>query len=125
MTRIGLALVSLASVAAAQPPPGTGSVRGIVIDSLLGNGPLVGATIELVELGRVTTSDVRGLFRFDSLPGGRYTVAFTHPSLASIGFSPPDRNRPSSKDWSTVGESSECSNRYARRRLSQPPLFHG
>lgn len=91
MTRIGLALLSLASVAAAQPPPGTGSVRGIVIDSLLGNGPLVGATIELVELGRVATSDVRGLFRFDSLPGGRYTIAFTHPSLASIGFSPPDR----------------------------------
>ena len=81
----------LAAPVTAQPPPITGSVRGIVIDSLLGNGPLVGASIELVELGRVTSSDQRGIFRFDSVPGGRYTISFGHPSLASIGFSPPDR----------------------------------
>ena len=98
MARIGFgaalgiaATFGIASAAVAQPPQVTGSVRGIVIDSLLSNGPLAGATIELVELGRVTTSDGRGVFRFDSLPGGRYTISFSHPTLTSIGFSPPDR----------------------------------
>ncbi len=86
------ALLSFASVAWAQNPrPIMGSVRGIVVDSLLGNGPLANATIELVELGRATLSDARGVFRFDSVPGGRYTLSFTHATLSSIGFSPPDR----------------------------------
>ena len=96
MARIRIALgivasLGLASAALAQPAHLTGSVRGIVLDSLLGNGPLVGATIELVELGRATSSDLRGIFRFDRVPGGRYTISFSHPTLTSIGFSPPDR----------------------------------
>lgn len=86
------ALFGLVSGAGAQPPrPMSGSVRGIVVDSLLGNGPLANATIELVELGRATLSDPRGVFRFDSVPGGRYTLSFTHATLSSIGFSPADR----------------------------------
>lgn len=85
------ATFGLATATMAQPRQVTGSIRGIVIDSLLSNGPLVGATIELVELGRITSSDGRGVFRFDSLPGGPYTISFSHPTLTSIGFSPPDQ----------------------------------
>ncbi len=85
------ALGAHATALAAQTPILKGSIRGIVIDSLLSNGPLAGATIEVVELGRATTADSRGVFRLDSIPGGRYTISFSHGSLAEIGFSPPDR----------------------------------
>ncbi|MBM4187725.1 MAG: hypothetical protein FJ206_10500 [Gemmatimonadetes bacterium] len=74
---------------AAQSP--SGSIRGIVYDSLVAGGPLVGALVELVELGRSTETDHRGVFRLDSLPGGRYTLTFSHRTLAAIGFSPPDK----------------------------------
>lgn len=88
--RAGLALV-LATPAAAQTPTVKGSIRGLVYDSLVASGPLVGATIELLELGRAVTTDGRGAFRFDSLPGGRFTLSWTHPSLAATGYTPPDR----------------------------------
>jgi len=73
---------------AAQP---LGSIRGIVYDSLVVGGPLVGAVVELVELGRTVSTDARGVFRFDSVPGGRYRLTFSHRSLTTIGFTPPER----------------------------------
>ena len=87
-----LAALLAAMPAAAQTPVVKGSIRGLVYDSLVAAGPLNGATEELLELGRVVTTDSRGTFRFDSLPGGRYTLSFSHPSLATSGFTPPDRS---------------------------------
>jgi hypothetical protein len=81
----------MAGSASGQPTESKASIRGIVSDSLVSGGPLVGALVELLEVGRSVMTDQRGVFRFDSLPGGRYTVSFSHPSLTAIGFTPPDR----------------------------------
>jgi Carboxypeptidase regulatory-like domain/TonB-dependent Receptor Plug Domain len=61
-----------------------------VYDSLVVGGPLVGAVVEVVELGRSTTTDARGVFRIDSVPGGRYRLAYSHQTLTAIGFVPPE-----------------------------------
>jgi hypothetical protein len=87
--RLALAGLALASPVAGQGAKG--SIRGIVYDSLVAGGPLVGAVVELIEIGRSVETDGRGVFRLDSIPGGRYTLSFSHRSLASIGFTPPDR----------------------------------
>lgn len=92
LRRVLLVAMLAAVPAAAQTPAVKGSIRGLVYDSLVASGPLNGATVELLELGRVVTTDSRGTFRFDSLPGGRYTLSFSHPSLVSTGFTPPDRS---------------------------------
>lgn len=76
-------------IAAAQAPKG--SIRGIVYDSLVVGGPLVGAVVELIELGRSTATDARGVFRLDGVPGGRYQLSFSHATLAAIGFTPPEQ----------------------------------
>lgn len=81
--------LGVTSLASAQKT--TGSIRGVVIDSLVSRKPLGGALVEVVELGRVATTDAIGAFRFDSVPGGRYTLSFSHPMLNEIGFTPPDR----------------------------------
>ena len=88
---LGLALVGLAGALPLLGQGPTGSIRGIVFDSLVTGAPLVGAVVELVELGRSAETDGRGVFRLDSVPGGRYTLTYSHRSLASIGFYPPDR----------------------------------
>ena len=86
-----LFLTLAAAPAAAQAPVVKGSIRGLVYDSLVASAPLAGATVELLELGRVATADQRGAFRFDSLPGGRYTLSYSHSSLSAAGFTPPDQ----------------------------------
>ena len=88
---LGVIALALGAAGRATGQPPTGSIRGIVYDSLVVGGPLVGAVVELVELGRSTTTDGRGVFRLDSLPGGRYRLAFSHRTLTAIGFTPPDR----------------------------------
>ena len=80
------------ATAAGQAPAVKGSIRGLVYDSLMKSGPLAGATVELIELSRAVTTDPRGIFRFDSLPGGRYTLSFGHPSLTATGFVPPEQS---------------------------------
>lgn len=85
----GLAMSAATAVAAQSAP--TASIRGLVYDSLLGRGALAGASVELLELGRVVRTTAQGLFRFDSLPAGTYTIFFTDSALSSIGFSLPDR----------------------------------
>lgn len=65
--------------------PHTARLRGVVLDSLLGV-PLQGATVRVLPLGRITSSDSGGRFAFDSLPVGEWTVAFRHPALDSLGF---------------------------------------
>ncbi len=86
---LGAALAAgLATAALGQEP--VGSIRGLVYDSLVVGAPLVGAVVELVELGRSTATDARGVFRIDSVPGGRHRLSFSHPTLTAIGFTPPD-----------------------------------
>lgn len=77
---LGLAATT-ASAQSAQPQP---VVQGVVFDSLRG-APLAGAFISIAGLGRSTTSDARGHFRFDSLAPGTYTFAIQHDVLDSIG----------------------------------------
>lgn len=64
----------------------SGRVRGVVIDSLLGE-TLPGARIRLMPLGRTTQSDSSGRFVLDSVPAGEWSLTFTHPALDSIGVS--------------------------------------
>jgi Carboxypeptidase regulatory-like domain len=85
----GLALLLGAGPGAAQAP--RGSIRGTVYDSLLTAGPLEGARVELFELGRHTLTDARGVFRFDTVPAGSYTLLYSHPDLTALGFTPPER----------------------------------
>ena len=59
-------------------------ISGTVFDSLRASAPLRGATVVLVEPSRYATSDERGRFHFDSVPPGRYTLAFMHPMLDSL-----------------------------------------
>ena len=76
---LGLVIVlTVAGVAAAQVS--TGGIRGIVRDS--SNAVLVGVTVEATSPARIgppaveVTND-QGLYRFDNLPIGEYTVTFT------------------------------------------------
>jgi len=41
------------------------------------------------ELARYTTADARGRFRFDSVPAGRFTLTFLHPSLDALDVAAP------------------------------------
>lgn len=63
----------------------TGSIRGVVFDSLLMT-PLRGATITLLGRVETTTSDARGRFSFERVPPGGQTVMFTSPALDSLGL---------------------------------------
>lgn len=67
--------------------PRPGRVRGVVIDSLLGN-VLPGARVLLHPGSRAVMTDSVGRFVFDSVPPGEWTLAFQHPALDSIGFVP-------------------------------------
>jgi Carboxypeptidase regulatory-like domain len=63
------------------------SVVGIVIDSLHGRA-LDGAEILLTgPMNATRVTDVRGIFRFDSVPLGRYQLGAFHPLLDTLGVS--------------------------------------
>lgn len=65
----------------------TASIVGIVIDSLHGRA-LDGAEILLtgpMNASRITNA--RGIFRFDSIPLGRYQLGVFHPLLDTLGLS--------------------------------------
>ncbi|MEK6611939.1 MAG: carboxypeptidase regulatory-like domain-containing protein [Gemmatimonadota bacterium] len=81
-----------ARVAAAQA-----TVVGTVDDSLNVEpsrraGPLRGATVVLAELGRESVADARGMFRFEGVPAGTYTLSFFHPLLDSLDLAAPRRS---------------------------------
>jgi hypothetical protein len=65
------------------------SVTGTVFDSLRTNAWLASPTVVIPELARYTTADVRGRFRFDSVPAGRFTLTFLHPSLDALDVAAP------------------------------------
>ena len=62
----------------------TGRVRGIVVDSLLGD-VLPGAEVRIDKLSRRAATDEAGRFAFDAVPPGEWSVTFSHPALDSIG----------------------------------------
>ena len=61
-------------------------VRGVVFDSV-GGRPLRDAFVTILGASQSTTTDERGRFHFDSVPGGVRTIAVQHAVLDSIGFS--------------------------------------
>ncbi|MEO8449218.1 MAG: carboxypeptidase regulatory-like domain-containing protein [Gemmatimonadota bacterium] len=87
---VGLATAPLF---AQTPASSLATIRGLVFDSLLNHTPLSGAMITLTgPANRTFRTDGRGRFVVDSLPPGSYVLAFNHPTLDSIGFTPPDRS---------------------------------
>lgn len=67
--------------------PGTGSIIGIVVDSLHGDDPLRGASVVVHGLpARHAVTTDAGAFRIDSIPPGRYVLELIHPVLDSIGI---------------------------------------
>jgi hypothetical protein len=82
---VSLVSVSVAvSAAVAQTRPPLGSVRGVVFDSVRGR-PVAGAMVT-VGAGRLTRTDERGRFRFDSVPEGMRTISVQHASLDTLGI---------------------------------------
>ncbi|PKP02195.1 MAG: hypothetical protein CVU14_03860 [Bacteroidetes bacterium HGW-Bacteroidetes-9] len=63
---------------------GTADITGTITDQS-NNEPLSGATINLIELDHVVTSDEDGFFIFDELPAGKYSV-----SCHSSGYEVPE-----------------------------------
>ncbi|MES3034305.1 MAG: carboxypeptidase-like regulatory domain-containing protein [Gemmatimonadota bacterium] len=67
-------------------------IAGQVYDSV-GRVPLTGATVRIVRvdnpsIGRTTTTDVFGRFRYDTVPGGSWLATFLHPALDSLRLEP-------------------------------------
>jgi iron complex outermembrane recepter protein len=62
---------SVPSLVATVATPVQHGIHGVVKG---GSGPLVGATVRVLELDRATTTDARGEFSFPDLPNGRYRV---------------------------------------------------
>jgi len=84
------ALVFLAAaVAPGAPCRAQATVTGTVFDSLRTNAWLASPTVVIPELALYATADARGRFRFDSVPAGRYTLTFLHPSLDAIDVAAP------------------------------------
>jgi hypothetical protein len=75
----------VASSSAAQSSGTPLAVRGVVYDSLR-RAPLGNALVTIIEQGRRTNSDARGLFAFDGVAPGTYTFGVQHAALDSIGF---------------------------------------
>lgn len=67
-------------------------ISGFVLDSMT-NQPLAGAVVLLSGSSTSVTTDAGGRFRFelDSATSGTYTIGFFHPSLDSLGVTPPPR----------------------------------
>ena len=83
---VAVAAAAMASSASAQGTLTRVTVSGIAYDSLRGE-PLRDAFVTILGMGRSTTSDDAGRFRFDSLPAGTYTFATQHAAFDSIGLS--------------------------------------
>jgi Outer membrane receptor for ferrienterochelin and colicins len=92
---------SAAARASASTPSDTGQgatakaatvVSGFVLDSMT-NQPLAGAVVLLSGTSHSVTTDAGGRFRFelDSVTDGSYTIGFFHPTLDTLGITPPTK----------------------------------
>ena len=66
-----------------------GTLSGVVRDSA--GAPLAGALVYLSGTQYSATSDESGHYRIAAVPAGSYSLAFSHPSLATRGVFPPPR----------------------------------
>jgi hypothetical protein len=66
--------------------PATGSITGVVYDSLLSKAGLSGAEVSVDGTELTALTDHTGRFRLDGVPAGRVAVRFYHPRLDSLGF---------------------------------------
>ncbi len=81
-----LALTCAGGVAlgAQQPAPRSGTIVGVVIDSLH-NTPLTHADVQIEGTARVARTDADGNFHFDSVTAGPVRLGVFHPLLDSLG----------------------------------------
>lgn len=84
VTLVSLVVVAISAGAQTRPPSPVGSVAGVVFDSVRGR-PIAGAMVT-VGAGRLTRTDERGRFRFDSVPEGTRTISVQHASLDTLGI---------------------------------------
>jgi len=75
--------------------PTTGTLRGVVYDSL-GGVPLGGAVVQAAPAGdvqhvRTVTADSLGRFRFDTVAAGRWVVGFDHAVIEMLALEMPFR----------------------------------
>src|SRR5881296_1430105 len=80
--------LTCAAHAVAQGGTGTGSVRGVVYDSLISAAPLEGAEVWIEGTNRTARTDALGRFELP-LAAGRYRLTFDHPVLDSTGLAAP------------------------------------
>jgi hypothetical protein len=64
-------------------------LRGVIYDSLLTRGPMVGARVVVDGVSQTATTDRRGRFAIEDVPEGEHLVTFYHPSLDSARLSAP------------------------------------
>jgi hypothetical protein len=69
--------------------PRSGTIEGVVYDSLLARGPLRGATVYVIGSTLVATTDVRGRFTIGGVANGAHTLTFAHPAFDSAGVQAP------------------------------------
>ena len=81
--------LTCAAHAVAQGGTGTGSVRGVVYDSLISAAPLEGAEVWIEGTNRTARTDADGRFELPAVAPGRHTLTFYHPVLDSTGLSAP------------------------------------
>lgn len=89
---IRCALLTLALVASSPRAGAQGAIRGVLTDSLITGRPVPNAEVVLLGAGRKVATDADGRFDFESLPAGRYTIAFWAPWLDSLGLPPLQRD---------------------------------
>jgi len=65
----------------------TGSLRGVVLDSIRG-GPLGGAEVQVAGQAWRTRADADGQWSLDDVPPGSYRIRFRHPVLDSLQLDP-------------------------------------
>lgn len=82
-------LGAIAYVALAVRGADAQTLRGVVYDSLLTGGPMVGAKVVVDGLQQSADTDRRGRFVLDNVPEGSYLLTFYHPSLDSARLSAP------------------------------------
>lgn len=87
LLRLAFLLTCLFAVDTVEAQRRVGRVRGVVVDSLLGD-VLQGAEVRIDQLGRHAATDEDGRFVLDSVPPGEWSVAFRHAALDSLGFTP-------------------------------------